>query len=60
MLPGAPEREAVLLAMAAGAPLDGSGWSLDYAREHVSVTLLGAGPALDLMAMIPVAGPILA
>lgn len=60
VLPGAPEREAVLLAMAAVHALDGSGWSLDYAREHVSVTLPGAGAALDLMAMIPVAGPILA
>lgn len=60
VLPGAPEREAVLLAMAAVHALDGSGWSLEYAREHVSVTLPGAGPALDLMAMIPVAGPILA
>ena len=59
--PGAPEREGRAAGDGRGRnALDGSGWSLEYAREHASVTLPGAGPALDLMAMIPVAGPILA
>ena len=60
LLPGRPEREAVLLGMAAYHAISGHGWSLDHAREHVSVTLPGAGPALDLLAMVPVVGPILA
>lgn len=60
LLPGRPEREAILLGIAAVHALSGRGWDLAFARERVSVTLPGAGPALDLMAMIPVAGPILA
>lgn len=59
--PGDPVREAVLYTMAAVHKLSGSGWSLDYARQNVSVTLPGAGsPALDLLEMIPHAGPLLA
>jgi len=60
LLPGRPEREAVLLGMAAYHAISGHGWDLAHAREHVSVTLPGAGPALDLLAMVPVVGPILA
>lgn len=60
LLPGRPEREAILLGMAAYHAISGNGWDLAHAREHVSVTLPGAGPALDLLAMVPVVGPILA
>ena len=60
LLPGRPEREAVLLGMAAYHAISGHGWDLAHAREHVSVTLPGAGPVLDLLAMVPVVGPILA
>ena len=60
LLPGRPEREAVLLWMAAYHAISGHGWDLAHAREHVSVTLPGAGPVLDLLAMVPVVGPILA
>ena len=60
LLPGRPEREAILLGLAAVHALSGRGWSLAHAREHVSVTLPGAGAGLDLVATIPVAGPILA
>lgn len=58
--PGDPVREAVLYAMAAVHKLSGSGWSLEHARENVSVTLPGAGsPALDLLEQIPYAGSFL-
>jgi len=60
LLPGRPEREAILLGMAAYHAISGHGWDLAHAREHVSVTLPGAGPVLDLLAMVPVVGPILA
>ena len=45
--------------MAAVHALDGSGWSLDHAREHVSVTL-GCWPRAGPHGDDPVAGPILA
>lgn len=60
VLPGDVRREVVLYAMAAAHGLSGTGWSLDYARQNVSVTLPGAGAGVDLLAAIPVAGPILA
>lgn len=60
LLPGRSEREAILLGMAAYHALSGNGWDLAHAREHVSVTLPGAGPVLDLLAMVPIVGPILA
>ena len=60
LLPGRSEREAILLGIAAVHAIGGRGWDLAHARENVSVTLPGAGAALDLLAMVPVAGPILA
>ncbi len=54
--PGDPRREAVVLAMGAYHALRGTGWDLAYAREHVSVTLPGAGTALDVLAKVPVIG----
>lgn len=54
--PGDPRREAVVLALGALHALRGSGWSLDYAREHVSVTLPGLGAGLDVLAKVPVIG----
>lgn len=61
LLPGSGGREAVLHGLAAVHALGGDGWDLPYAREHVSTTLPGVGtPALALLALIPVAGPILA
>ena len=57
--PGDPRREAVVLGLAAYHALRGTGWSLDYAREHVSVTLPGAGAALDVLAKVPVIGGVL-
>lgn len=61
VLPGDPRREAVLLALAATHKLTGSGWDLDYAREHVCVTLPGVGSAAaKLLSTIPYVGPIFA
>jgi len=54
--PGDPRREAVVLALGALHALRGSGWSLDYAREHVSVTLPGLGAGLDVLAKVPILG----
>lgn len=54
--PGDPRREAVVLALGAYHALRGTGWDLDFAREHVSVTLPGAGAALDVLAKIPILG----
>jgi hypothetical protein len=54
--PGDPRREAVVLGLAAYHALRGTGWDLAYAREHVSVTLPGAGAALDVLGKIPVVG----
>jgi hypothetical protein len=54
--PGDPRREAVVLAMGAYHALRGTGWSLEHAREHVSVTLPGLGAALDVLAKVPVIG----
>lgn len=61
LLPGSAGREAILLGLGAVHALSGDGWDLAYAREHVSTTLPGAGSAaLAALALIPVAGPILA
>jgi len=61
LMPGSGGREAVLLGLAAVHALSGDGWDLAHARQHVSTTLPGAGsPALAALALIPVAGPILA
>ena len=61
VLPGDPRREAVLLALAAVHSLSGSGWSLDYAREHVCVTLPGVGSvAAKLLSAVPYVGPLFA
>lgn len=57
--PGDPRREAVVLGLGAYHALRGTGWSLDYAREHVSVTLPGAGAALDVLGKVPVIGGVL-
>jgi hypothetical protein len=57
--PGDPRREAVVLGLAAYHALRGTGWDLAYAREHVSVTLPGAGAALDVLAKVPVIGGVL-
>lgn len=54
--PGDPRREAVVLGLAAYHALRGTGWSLGYAREHVSVTLPGLGAALDVLAKVPIIG----
>ncbi len=54
--PGDPRREAVVLALGAYHALRGTGWDLAYARQHVSVTLPGAGAALDVLAKVPVVG----
>lgn len=61
LLPGSGGREAILHGLAAVHAISGDGWDLAYAREHVSTALPGAGaPALAALALIPVAGPILA
>lgn len=61
LLPGRGEREAILLGLAATHAITGSGWDLAHARENVSTTLPGAGtPALAALALVPIAGPILA
>lgn len=61
LMPGSGGREAVLHGLAAVHAIGGDGWDLGYAREHVSTTLPGIGSAgLAALAMIPVAGPILA
>lgn len=60
VLPGDWRREAVVYALAAVHGASGSGWDLAYAREHVSVTLPGAGVSLELLRQIPTVGPILA
>lgn len=60
ILPDSPYRLAVVYGLAATHELTGSGWDLDHARESTSVTLPGAGPLVDLLAMIPIAGPLLA
>jgi hypothetical protein len=43
VLPGDSRREAVVYALAAAHAITGSGWDVEHAREHVSVTL----PAVD-------------
>ena len=61
LMPGSGGREAILHGLAAVHAISGDGWDLAYAREHVSTTLPGAGSAaLAALALIPVAGPILA
>lgn len=60
ILPDHPAREAVLHGMAAAHQITGSGWDYATAKERVSVTLPGAGPAADLLGTIPYVGPILA
>lgn len=61
VLPGDPRREAVLLGLASVHKLTGSGWDLDYAREHVCVTLPGVGSAsAKLLSTIPYVGSIFA
>lgn len=60
VMPGDPRRDAVLYALAAANAITGRGWSLDHARENVTVTLPALGPAFDLLAMVPYAGPIMA
>lgn len=57
-LPGDPRREAVVLAMGAWHKLrrGGSGWDVDYARQHVSVAVPSIGLARDLLSLIPVVG----
>jgi hypothetical protein len=60
IMPDSPYRQAVVYGLAATHALTGSGWDLDHAREYTSTTLPGAGPLVDLLAQIPVAGAILA
>lgn len=60
VLPGNPLREAVLYALAGANAITGRGWSLDHARQNVTITLPAVGPAFDLLAMVPYAGPIMA
>lgn len=60
VLPGDPMREAVLYALAAANAVTGRGWSLDHARENVTLTLPGFGPAFDLLAAVPYVGGIMA
>lgn len=59
VLPGDPRRDAVLYGMAAAHKALNTGWDLEYAREHVSVTLPGLGPAADLLAAVPYVGGLL-
>lgn len=60
VLPGDWKREAVLYGLAAVHLLTGSGWSLEHARQNVSVTLPSLASAVSLLAAIPVVGPLLA
>lgn len=60
VLPGDPRREAVLYGLAAANEITGSGWSLDHARQNVTLTLPGFGPAFDLLAAVPYVGGIMA
>lgn len=60
VLPGDPMREAVLYGLAAANAITGRGWSLDHARENVTLTLPAMGPAFDLLAAIPYVGTIMA
>lgn len=60
VLPGDPRREAVLYALAAANTITGRGWSLEHARQNVTITLPGVGPAFDLLAMVPYVGPLMA
>lgn len=60
VLPGDPMREAVLYALAAANAVTGRGWSLDHARENVTLTLPAFGPAFDLLAMVPYVGGLMA
>jgi hypothetical protein len=60
VLPGDPRREAALHGLAAAHALTGSGWSLDHAREHVSLALPGVGDgALALLSRVPYVGLLL-
>ena len=60
VLPGDPRREAVLYAIAAAHAVTGRGWSLDRARDGVSVTLPAAGPAFTLLSALPYVGALMA
>ena len=61
ILPGDARRELLLYAMAAANGITGTGWSLDHARDHVSVTLPGldSPAALALLGAVPLVGPLL-
>lgn len=60
IMPGDVRREAVVYSLGAWHRLRGgsAAWDVGYARENVSVTVPAAGPALDLLASIPVAGEV--
>lgn len=60
VLPGDPRREAIVYGLAATHTLSGDGWDVDHARQHVSVTVPGAGLSLELIRQIPTVGPIIA
>lgn len=60
VLPGDNRREPVLYALAAANAATGRGWSLQHARDNVSVTLPGVPAVIDLLAGVPYVGPILA
>lgn len=60
ILPGDVRRDAVLYGLAGVHALTGHGWSLDHAREAVSVTLPGLGTAVEALRAVPVVGPLLA
>jgi hypothetical protein len=57
--PGDPKREALLGVLAAYHKIIGSGWDHRHARQHVSVTVPGIGPALTWLANLPYVGSLL-
>jgi hypothetical protein len=60
VLPGDNRREPVLYALAAANAVTGRGWSLQHARDNVSVTLPAVPEAIGLLRVVPYVGPILA
>lgn len=57
--PGSPLRVIIIAAVYAAARIGGGTWTHEHASQHVSVTLPGAGTALDLLGAIPMVGPLL-
>jgi hypothetical protein len=53
-------RDVIVSGVAAASRLGHGSWSRDDVAERVSVTLPGAGPALTLLRLVPVAGGLLA